>query len=215
MITVNSGLAPNPFFGVCSLGLCTPNHMNANLCEGDYLIGLSSHELMRKHLWNDTRIIYAMTISKVLGLDEYYKKYPEKRGNHSGNILEKYGDAIYREDSRGILMHIPESQQHIGIESQDIKGNRVFIGEIFWHFGCNSIPLPDEKWTQPLKESFRGIRYIFDSDDNHGRAWADEDLESFKTWLHKYPNGILGMPADMEDLTSDGEQNFGSVSCSS
>ena len=31
VMTSDKGLAPNPYFGVCSLALCTPNHMNARL----------------------------------------------------------------------------------------------------------------------------------------------------------------------------------------
>ena len=32
VMTSDKGLAPNPYFGVCSLALCTPNHMNARVC---------------------------------------------------------------------------------------------------------------------------------------------------------------------------------------
>ena len=31
VMTSDKGLAPNPYFGVCSLALCTPNHRNARL----------------------------------------------------------------------------------------------------------------------------------------------------------------------------------------
>ncbi|WP_155628852.1 Nmad2 family putative nucleotide modification protein [Burkholderia stagnalis] len=41
VMTSDSGLAPNPYFGVCSLALCTPNHMNAKLKPGDWIVGHS------------------------------------------------------------------------------------------------------------------------------------------------------------------------------
>ena len=35
----DKGFAPNPFYGYCTLAACTPNHMNAKLKEGDYIVG--------------------------------------------------------------------------------------------------------------------------------------------------------------------------------
>ena len=38
-VKVDTGFAPNPFYGYCTLTACTPNHMNAKLDKGDYIAG--------------------------------------------------------------------------------------------------------------------------------------------------------------------------------
>lgn len=205
---VDRGLAPNPFFGVCSLALCTPNHMRAKLHAGDYLIGLSSKGLRKQHRLTKPVIIYAMEIDRVLDLDDYYKQYPKKRGNSAGTNEQQVGDALYRKDDRGIIEHIPESKEHISSEAQvkDIRGNRVFIGEKFWYFGKESEALPDEQWGRGLSElfckPFRGIRYIYGTDKAAPRRWTKDDLENFKKWLRNFRPGRIGMPFDIKGAPS-------------
>lgn len=39
-MTYDGGFAPNPFWDYLTLATCTPNHMNANLWPGDWIVGL-------------------------------------------------------------------------------------------------------------------------------------------------------------------------------
>lgn len=39
VMTVDTGFAPNPFHGVCTLAACTPNHCKAGLELGDLIVG--------------------------------------------------------------------------------------------------------------------------------------------------------------------------------
>ncbi len=207
VLTVNSGLAPNPFFGVCTLALCTPNHMRANLGSGDYLVGMSSRTLMHRHGWYEPRILYAMKIDSVLDLDDYYAKYPAKRGDSNGSSIEQVGDAIYKKNDSGDLEHIKESEEHLGLEEQDINGNRVFIGKTYWHFGAKITSLPDGNWAQILSHSFRGIRYIYNTQNRSNSRWSDADLEQFLGWLNRYPKGIIGMPVDMTSVDDEPQRH--------
>ena len=38
-LTADTGFAPNPFHGTCTLAACTPNHMGAKLVKGDWIAG--------------------------------------------------------------------------------------------------------------------------------------------------------------------------------
>src|ERR1035437_4186815 len=39
IMRVDTGFAPNPFHGVCTLAACTPNHQHARLFKGDLIAG--------------------------------------------------------------------------------------------------------------------------------------------------------------------------------
>lgn len=212
VVTVNSGLAPNPFHGVCTLAVCTPNHMRANLGINDYIVGISSVGISQKQGWYEPRILYAMKIDACLGLDDYYAEYSAKRGNRNGSYIEQVGDAIYKMNDRGNLEHIKESEEHLGLEEQDIHGNRVFIGENFWHFGAKSILLPDEKWAKNMPHSFIGIRYIYNTQNPTNSRWSDDDFEQFLNWLNHYPKGIIGIPIDMASVDDESHQTCARVS---
>jgi hypothetical protein len=42
IIKNDTGFAPNPFWGYCTLAACTPNHMGLHLYPGDWIIGTES-----------------------------------------------------------------------------------------------------------------------------------------------------------------------------
>jgi hypothetical protein len=73
VMTCDTGLAPNPFHGVCTLAVCTPNHVRANLEENDYIIGVAGVRLRQKLNLssNSWRLIYAMKVDKFMELDAY------------------------------------------------------------------------------------------------------------------------------------------------
>lgn len=41
IIKHDTGLAPNPLHGYCTLAVCTPNHQNADIKKDDWILGLS------------------------------------------------------------------------------------------------------------------------------------------------------------------------------
>lgn len=192
VMTTDSGLAPNPFFGVCSLALCTPNHMNANLSPGDWIVGHSSKA-------TGHRLVYAMQLTKVLGMNEYFDLFPEKHPNPNGTIEQQYGDNMYfREEDR--WMRLP-SAEHNSVESfrQD-QGRRVYLAEgedRFWYFGAaNPMPTLTEFADQfPwLILSRQGFEYIYDA----------ERIQAFAERLSSLGrSGLLGKPRDQEAIATD------------
>lgn len=66
VVVYDSGFAPNPFWGLCTLAACTPNHQGLRLKAGEWLIGNSSARAGH-------RLIYAMRVSEVLDFDKYYR----------------------------------------------------------------------------------------------------------------------------------------------
>jgi hypothetical protein len=52
---VDSGLAPNPFWGWCTLAVCTPNHQGSAGKLGDWIAGFSPKG-------TGHRFVYAMAL---------------------------------------------------------------------------------------------------------------------------------------------------------
>jgi len=214
VMTHDSGMAPNPFHGVCTLAVCTPNHMRARLGTGDWIMGLTGTRLQQKigQAASDRRVVYVMRIDGCMDLDTYYQQHPEKRPKKSGSPIQIAGDAFYRKNSNGNLHHTKETEDHIGeeIEAQDIKGNRVFMGKTFWYFGSQCRALSGGKWSETLIENFnhcaRSIRYVR---GGSGLQWTENDIKQFLSWIPDKP-GIYENPIDW-NMSS--ESNKSSCGC--
>jgi hypothetical protein len=128
----NNGLAPNPFGKYCTLAVCTLNHMNANIDDGDYILG---------HSTKDTgwKLIYIMRVTEVINRNDYfydkrfnYKK-PEK---YSRKKWKRFGDNMYFIGANGKWKQHPTSfHDSDGERDQDTKYSKVFISEDFYYLG--------------------------------------------------------------------------------
>jgi hypothetical protein len=180
----DTGFAPNPFWGFCTLAACTPNHQNLCLEQGDWLLGHSS----RVH---GNQIIYVMRISEVLGFDKYYRdpRFAEKKTD-LGSWQKRCGDNIYYSDAAGRWRQSETAYFHTspGDINQDTRYPRVFISEHFYYFGENAVDFPHKYIS--LIQTRQGCSC------NH----KAETLQSFISWLEKtYLLGINGQPRDRNE----------------
>jgi hypothetical protein len=184
VMTVDSGLAPNPFFGLCSLALCTPNHMRARLKIGDWVLGHTTRA-------QGNRLIYAMRITKVLDMTTYYAEFPRKRPKPHGSREEQCGDAIYRQVEGRWVREPSACHNSLGSFKQD-QGCPVFIAEgadNYWYFGANITPMIGEfadRFPSLVKDR-QGISYVSDK----------ATINGFRTWLVSLGvKGCIGFPRD-------------------
>lgn len=185
VVKIDSGFAPNPFWGFCTLAACTPNHQGLQLAEGDWILGNSSTD-------TDRRIIYAMRVSEVLDFDDYYhdERFSAKKASTNG-WRERCGDNIYFRDeddewAQGIAV------KHTSQESieQDTRNPRVFVSDHFFYFGENAPEMPLA--YRSLLQTRQGCKYH-----------RGEVVSAFVDWLEKtYSPGILGEPRDRDEESS-------------
>lgn len=187
VMTHDSGLAPNPFFEVCSLALCTPNHMNARLNPDDWIVGHSSKT-------TGNRLVYAMKLTQVLSMDEYFKLFPQKHPDPYGSIEQQYGDNMYFRENN--LWRRSPSAQHNRVENfEHDQDRRIYLAEgndRFWYFGAaNPMPFLPELLDQfPwLIQSRQGFTYVRDVGRIQAFAQALASLGE---------SGLLGTPRDQE-----------------
>src|SRR4030042_1631710 len=96
VVQKDSGLAPNPFWGYCTLAVCTPNHMGIKAQKGDWIIGTTT-------VSRGNKLVYAMQISEVLSFANYYTdaRFGKKKPIVYGSWRERCGDNIYYKDNHG------------------------------------------------------------------------------------------------------------------
>ncbi|MDJ0835051.1 MAG: hypothetical protein QNK37_00960 [Acidobacteriota bacterium] len=96
VVTHDSGFAPNPFWGYCTLAACTPNHMGAKVVPDDWIVGWSNKATGNK-------LIFAMRITEILDFDDYFHdpRFKNKKPIIEGDLKERCGDNIYyRENNK-------------------------------------------------------------------------------------------------------------------
>lgn len=184
IVSNDTGLAPNPFWGLCTLAVCTLNHQGSRVGCGDWIAGFLSKR-------RGYRFLYAMEVDEVLGLDQYFQdpRFELKKPNLRGSWKERAGDNFYSLDSKGKWVqhrnrfHLSES-----LKRQDTKYARVFIGDRFWYLGQKAAELPS-----PFKELVggRGARV------NHNPELAEE----FCFWVSdSFTPGVRSTPNDNPDI---------------
>ena len=181
----DSGFAPNPYWGFCTLAACTPNHMGVKLCRGDWIAGFLS-ERSRSSRQRSHRLLYAMEISAVMHMNDYFHdaRFQRKKPRLSGNGKKCCGDNIYRQNTSGEWVQSKNMSHGLSCLAQDTKHPYVFIGREFWYFGRKRIHLP--KKFKPLVKNGRGIKM------NRDATLVDE----FCTWIKKRKSGIHAMSND-------------------
>ena len=185
IVRKDTGLAPNPFWGSCTLAVCTPNHMGIRLKEEDWVVGFLNKE-------RGNRLLFAMKVKEILHFDAYYKdsQFKAKRPNVNGSWRERCGDNMYFLDAKGQWKRHPtiyhRTSEHL---AQDTKKPYVFVGKYFYYFGQNAPKLPKE--YHEIVVNRQGVKC------NH----EFELTQKFIGWLKQsFKPGIHGDPIDNPDL---------------
>ena len=134
VMTRDTGFAPNPFHGFCTLAACTPNHQGAKLIKGDWIAGF----------FTDTEppcLVYAMQVDKIIRYDDYYRDslFQCKKPRLSGSAEERCGDNLYHRNRSGkwIRDKGPYHQDDHSFD-QDTRYAIVYVGTRYAYFGGNA-----------------------------------------------------------------------------
>lgn len=192
VMTNDSGLAPNPFFDVCSLALCTPNHMNARLEPGDWVVAHSSNG-------TGQRLVYAMRLTQVLDMPTYFASFPEKRPDPHGSYEQQCGDNLYYRDGDR-WARLPSAEHNTVDDFLKDRDRLVYLAEgadNYWYFGAASnLPELDgfaDRFPWLIKDR-QGFSYVHDS----------KRIAAFTEWLHELDQrGLIGQPRDRAETNAD------------
>lgn len=181
ILVSDTGLAPNPFHGFCTLALCTPNHMRARLEKGDWIVGCFRSG-------QPPKVVYVMQIEEKLSLNNYYRdprfecKKPSKK-----DWKTEVGDNMYYMESNGLLQIDSKARYHLdqATQEKDKRGDRVFISSQFVYLGREATLLrPDFHGCLPATQ---GIKYLYVNDHRY---------QQFLNWATTCGKGCKSNPRD-------------------
>ncbi|MCL2643953.1 MAG: hypothetical protein FWD51_00650 [Betaproteobacteria bacterium] len=143
IVPCDSGAAPNPFHGMCSLAICKPGIRRAAQ-EGDWIAGLGSRNAPGGDL--SGHLVYAMRVERVLSLEEYDREasihWPRRIPDiKSMTLSERLGDCIYSFDE-GVPTQRPGVHKSCNIKA-DLFGKNVLLSWDYYYFGSSARKIPD------------------------------------------------------------------------
>jgi hypothetical protein len=146
------GLAPNPFGKYCTVSVCKPNiRKSKNLKIGDWLVGTGSKSLEKAASFEcDTRLIYAMKVSEIIGLNSYWhdSRFAYKKPIMNGTLTTMFGDNFYHLDKEEKWVQVdcahrnPDGVYNNEHFRKDITGKNALISEEFYYFGDCAPQIP-------------------------------------------------------------------------
>ena len=181
VVPTDSGFAPNPYSGLCTLACCKPKiRQYANV--GDWIIGTTPAPERGK-------LVYSMRVDRGLTFDLYWElpEYDCKKPNKNNGC----GDNIYKMGAGGQLVQVQNlshNEKHI---KTDTSVNRVLISKTFYYLGVNSVEIP--KKFKPLIQTTQGHKRIKPTSKHY------DVVTLFLEWLQKnFDQGIHGEPSNVK-----------------
>ena len=174
VVAYDSGVAPQPFDGYCTLAICKPQIRRAARV-GDWVIGFRGR--MVGH------VTYAMQVEEVLTPAKYWDdpRFAKRRPGRT-----RTPDNIYRPGPEGSLLQVPNEVHGPSAVQTDVGGRNVLVSKRYWYFG-NSSP----RIAPDLSHLIH--RHIGHAVDINRR---DDDVERLLRWLSSWSPGLHGMPVD-------------------
>ena len=193
IVAYDSGFAPNPFGGFCTLATCKPE-IRKRASISDWVIGTGSN---RKGVRRGGFLVYAMRVQEALSFAKYWNdpRFARKKPNLHGSYRMACGDNIYCPDPdtsgwKQLSSYHSKTdgspfQKHI---NRDTSVDRVLISNDFIYFGAEGPEVPAPLKDAGLVLSGRGRLKITD----------EAKIADLESWLKELGvKGYQGRPFDM------------------
>ena len=200
VVRYDSGFAPNPFYGFCTLATCKPP-IRKSAKVGDWIVGCGSAS---QEVQRGGRLVYAMKIKEILTFNEYFtdSRFQRKKPILTGSRKQARGDNIYQKMlgswSQLDSFHSQDSGKpnpdHI---TRDTGVDRVLISDEYVYFGGNGPDIPEDLRSADKLMCHKGIgRSRFQSSNSDDQKMID----NFVVWIRSVGlTGYSGHPFDWID----------------
>ena len=181
IVTHDTGFAPNPFWGCCTVATCKPD-IRRNAQVGEWIIGLSPKV-------SDNRVIFAMEVDEILDFASYYRdsRFANKIPDYSRpEVVWKAGDNIYKPLAEGEFQQLRSTHSHrheenAEMKEHDLHSTNVLIARKFHYFGGSGPELP------PHLDNLKvGV--------GHKNHFSQETIDHFLVSISSYPQGVIAPP---------------------
>jgi hypothetical protein len=145
IVNHDTGFAPNPFYGYCTLANCKPK-IRKTAEIGDLIFGLSCKA-------RNNYLIYAMKVNEKLTFREYFNdnRFMQKKPKfNEKKVICKCGDNIYEPISENVYRQLQSMhslnrscEEDLKNKKKDLSGEYVLISNEYVYFGRKGPVLPD------------------------------------------------------------------------
>ncbi len=206
-IPYDSGAAPNPYWGTCTLVICKPG-IRRLAKTGDWVVGLGSAASPIGDI--SGQVVFAMRVSAIMPMEEYdrfcKRNLRGKIPNWRSRVFEKkVGDCIY-DFSSGERPAIRLGVHDERNRRRDLSGENALLSDHFYYFGDHPRPLPQH--LRPIIQQTQGYKSSANA----------PYVEPFIVWIEGLalkPNKPYGDPqlkprimADAESQTACSERDL-------
>ena len=201
VVRYDSGFAPNPFYGFCTLATCKPMIRRAAMV-GDWIVGTGSSA---QAVNRGTRLVHAIKITETTDFRSYWQdpRFAHKRPARRGSRKQSCGDNIYyrsADDSAWLQLDSfhtkPDGSVKPDHVARDTGTDRILISADFYYFGGEGPEIPAAFRDASRYDLCRKVRQRKRLDDD---GWIAE----FVAWLRTFgDHGYYGRPLDwvLEDV---------------
>ena len=167
----DTGAAPNPFWGICTLVICKPA-IRRKAEIGDWIVGTGSINSPVEDMGG--KVVYVMKVTKKLTMEEYdtftQQYLPEKVPDWSSrDPRRRLGDSIY--DFSCTPPRMRQGVHNEKHQQKDMSGLNALLSNHFWYFGDKACKLPDN------------LRQIVKQGPGHRSKSNEPYAEKFLKWL--------------------------------
>lgn len=193
VVRYDSGFAPNPFYGYCTLATCKPG-IRRTAQIGDWIVGSGSND---KTVRRGGKFVYAMRVTETKTFNEYSldSRFEKKKPYRSGSRKQSCGDNIYFRKSKGSewrqrdsFHSLPDGGINHDHVARDTGTDRVLISDDFLYFGGEGPKIPlrlKDRDGRPLCKTGIGAS-VFDD---------QRLLGAFVAWFREFGlTGYKGAP---------------------
>lgn len=148
VVRYDSGFAPNPFYGYCTLATCKPEIRRVAEI-GEWIVGCGSNA---KGVRQGGCLVYAMRVTEQLTFDQYNAdpRFERKKPSRRGSRKQSCGDNIYyraKKDEawcqRDSFHSLPNGTLNAKHVRRDTGVDRVLISNDFVYFGGEAPTIPE------------------------------------------------------------------------
>jgi hypothetical protein len=193
VVRYDSGFAPNPFYGNCTLATCKPD-IRRGAKIGDWVVGSGSNN---RSVRRGGHLVYAMRVTDAITFDEYGTdpRFETKKPFRNGSRKQSCGDNIYfrvhpdapwqQRDSFHSRSDGSLNPDHV---RRDTGVDRVLVSNDFAYFGGEGPEFPAELKDQQGRRLCKAGRGI--------SAFEDPQLVSrLEQWIRSFgAGGYRGAP---------------------
>ncbi|MBU2719595.1 hypothetical protein HF563_09465 [Acidithiobacillus ferridurans] len=149
VVRYDSGFAPNPFYGRCTLATCKPG-IRRSAAIGDWVVGSGSND---HSVRRGGHLVYAMRVTETLSFRDYDtdQRFDQKKPYRYGSRKQSCGDNIYYRNAsnngwnqRDSFHTKPDGTPNPEHITRDTGVDRVLVSEDFVYFGGYGPRFPNE-----------------------------------------------------------------------